>query len=436
MKEQQKNLRSYILPALIGNVSIFFLTIVDGMFVGNGVGTDALGAVNLAMPFVMIVSAISVLLNIGGVAVTAVRLGRGDTDGANQAFMHVLTAIVAAFAVLSVAGTVFAREIAVMLGSNDTFLDMVTDYVRYYSMFLLASGLLNCMSNFVRNDGEPALSTVAALTATATNIFGDWLTVYPLQMGVGGAALASGVSQAVAALVLLTHFLRKHGKLRFARVRLSAKLYRKILLRGLPEMVSQFAAPLTMFFMNRILITYLGDAAVNAFSVIGYAGSLFASLMYGLSGGLQPLFGQSYGAKDDTSLRYYFRAGMKMSLIGGATVFAVTFFIGRPVCTLFGANEAAAQIVVDAMPKYCLNFFFAVMSAVIASYLFSTKRTAYALTLNICRSLVFNTLCVNLLPRLFGYEFVWYAIAVAEGICLVIALALWRASERNGIVYR
>lgn len=124
MKEQQKNLRSYILPALIGNVSIFFLTIVDGMFVGNGVGTDALGAVNLAMPYVMIVSAISVLLNIGGVAVTAVRPGRGDVDGANQAFMHVLAAIAVVFAALSVVGTVFAREIAVLLGANDTFCGM------------------------------------------------------------------------------------------------------------------------------------------------------------------------------------------------------------------------------------------------------------------------------------------------------------------------
>lgn len=124
MKEQQKNLRSYILPARIANVSMFVLTIVDGMFVGNGVGTDALGAVNLAMPYVMIVSAISVLLNIGGVAVTAVRPGRGDVDGANQAFMHVLAAIAVVFAALSVVGTVFAREIAVLLGANDTFCGM------------------------------------------------------------------------------------------------------------------------------------------------------------------------------------------------------------------------------------------------------------------------------------------------------------------------
>lgn len=88
MSVQSKNLRKYIIPSMVSNAAFFVLTIVDGMFVGNGVGIDALGAVSLAMPFVMLVGAISVLFTIGGVAVAAVRFGRGDDEGANQSFMH------------------------------------------------------------------------------------------------------------------------------------------------------------------------------------------------------------------------------------------------------------------------------------------------------------------------------------------------------------
>ena len=143
--------------------------------------------------------------------------------------------------------------------------------------------------------------------------------------------------------------------------------------------------------MNRVLLG-ISDVHVNAYSVISYAGSLFASLMYGLAGGLQPLYGQSYGAKDDKSLRYYIKSGLIMSIVGGITLFGVTFVIGKPVCTIFGADKAAVDIVVDALPKYCLNFVFAASSAVIASYLFSTKRTQYAVPLNVCRSIVFNFL--------------------------------------------
>lgn len=117
-------------------------------------------------------------------------------------------------------------------------------------------------------------------------------------------------------------------------------------------------------------------------------------------------------------------------------IFGLTFVIGRPICILFGANDAAIEIVKLSLPKYCLNYVFAACSSVIGAYLFSTKRTPYAIVLNICRSLVFNSLCINILPRLFGYDFVWYTVAVAEGICLAIALTLKKISERNGIIYR
>lgn len=435
MSKQSQQLKKYIIPSMVSNAAFFVLTIVDGMFVGNGVGIDGLGAVSLAMPYVMLVSAVSVLFTIGGVAVAAIRLGRGDDQGANQVFMHSIAAIIGVFAVLTFAGTIFADQVASILGANATYHDMVSDYVFWYSLFLIPAGLFTCLSNFCRNDGDPRLSTDAALVCTGVNIFGDWLLVFPLQKGIAGAAFATGASQVFAVLILLTHYLRKKGKLRFHKFHVDFGLYKKILLRGLPEMVSQFAAPITTYSMNRVLIG-ISDAHVNAYSVIGYAGSLFVSLMYGLSGGLQPLYGQSYGAKDDKSLRYFIKSGLTMSSLGGIFIFVLTFFIGKPICMIFGADEAAINIVVDALPKYCLNFVFAASSAVIASYLFSTKRTQYAIPLNVCRSMVFNFLCINFLPLIFGVNFVWYTVAVAEGICLCIAIVLWRVSEKEGITYK
>lgn len=139
MTEQRKNLRKYIVPAMIGNLSFFVLTIVDGMFVGNGVGPDALGAVSLAMPFVNFIWSLSTLFNIGGVAVASVRLGRVDTEGANLAFMHALSANLVVFSIISVAGLLMSEKIALLLGANETYLQMVSDYIFWYSVFLLPS---------------------------------------------------------------------------------------------------------------------------------------------------------------------------------------------------------------------------------------------------------------------------------------------------------
>ena len=436
MKQQKQNLKKYVLPAMLSNASFFILTIVDGMFVGNGVGIDALVAVSIATPYVMIVGAISVLFSIGGVAVAAVRMGRGDAKGANQVFMHSFTAVMVVFGLLTILGTFCADQIAVLLGANDTYKDMVADYVFWYSIFTIPSALYTCFASYCRNDGNPVLCSQTAVICVTTNIIADWVAVYPMGKGIAGAAFATGFSSLVAVCVLLTHFLRKKGQLQFKKFRFNPSLMQKIILRGLPEMVSQFAAPITTYSMNRILLGYLGDAAVNAYSVIGYAGYLFASLMYGLAGGMQPLYGQSYGAKDEQSLKFYFRSGLTMAIVGGGLSFMLTFFIGEPVCQLFGADTASSELVVRCLPKYCLNFVFAVNSAVLASYLFSTKRTQYALVLNICRSLVFNFLCINLLPLFLGTGFIWYTVAVAEGMCLLIGLVLWKKSEKNGIVYK
>lgn len=435
MNEQRKNLKKYIIPSMVSNAAFFLLTIVDGIFVGNGIGTDALGAVNVAYPYVMIVGALAALFATGGVAVAAVRLGRGDNEGANQAFMHSTVANLAVFSVLTVVGILFSDNIADLFGATETYREMVSDYIFYYSIFLIPAGLYTCFASFCRNDGSPKLSTVAALICTAANIFGDWLTVYPLKMGVGGAALATGASQVFSVLFLTSHFIRKKGKLYFCRVKLKPSLFKKLIIRGLPEMVSQFAAPVTTACVNRVLMG-ISDPHVNAYSVISYVGSLFASLMYGLSTGIQPLFGQSYGKKDDKSLRYYIKSGLKIGAVGGAVVFVLTFLMGKPVSVIFGADASAIEIVESALPKYCLNFVFATASAVIASYLFSTKRSQYATTLNVSRSLIFNSLCITLLPKIFGGEFVWYTVAVAECICLIISISLWKGSERKGIVYK
>ena len=142
---------------MIGNLSFFILTIVDGMFVGNGVGADALGAVSIAMPFVNLIWALSTLFNIGGVTVASVRFGHGDAKGANRAFMHALSANIVVFLIISVTGMLMSKKIALLLGANETYLQMVSDYVFWYSVFLVSSTLGPCLNTFARNDQNPRL---------------------------------------------------------------------------------------------------------------------------------------------------------------------------------------------------------------------------------------------------------------------------------------
>jgi Na+-driven multidrug efflux pump len=152
------------------------------------------------------------------------------------------------------------------------------------------------LMGFCRNDGSSRLIAIATIASTTANIFLDWLFIFPLQKGMAGAAVATGISQTISLCIALTHFIRKKGSLRIKTFSPDFSLWRKIVLRGLPEMVAQFSTPVTTFCMNYALIANRGNDAINAFSIINYVASFSLMVFFGASDGLQPLFGRSYGA--------------------------------------------------------------------------------------------------------------------------------------------
>ncbi|MDR1194005.1 MAG: polysaccharide biosynthesis C-terminal domain-containing protein [Peptococcaceae bacterium] len=431
-----KELTRYIVPTVLSNCAFFLFTVVDGIFVGRGVGTDALGAVNLALPFVMIANALFMLATIGGVTVAAIRLGRGDKDGASQAFAHALIGVLLISTLLSGAGVFGTNTLAGLLGANDTFHALVVDYLFWYAIFLIPMGLTLALQGFCRNDGSPVLVSASVIISTILNIFGDWLLIFPLGMGVRGAAIATGVSQSLGLAVVALHFLQRRGSLRLGGFRFQAPLFLKIVGRGLPEMIGQFAMPVTTVCMNYALISRLGDVAVNAYSITSYVASFSVAIFVGSSEGLQPLFGQSYGRRDGKSLSFYFRAGAWINLTGSVAVFGLIFLLGGPICALFNAAPAVYAVTLEALPRYAWSFIPIALNTHISAYLYSTKRTKESILLNTCRSLIFNSSIIFALPAIFGDGLLWFTAGIAETLAMLLAFILLVRSERNGVVFQ
>lgn len=435
LSQRAKNVWKYVLPTMLSSLSMFLFTIVDGIFVGNGVGTDALGAVNIAFPVVMVVNALYMLATIGGVTVAAIRFGRGDDEGAEKVFMHSVFFTLAIGVLFTVIGLLFSKPICALLGANETFLGLAADYLFWYMLFAIPSGIAVCLQGFCRNDGVPGLVSIAVIVSSLCNIFLDWLYIYPLKMGTAGAAIATGISQTLSMLIVLTHYFRKTGKLRFHFLKLEGALFQKIILRGLPEAIAQFSTPVMTLCMNLVLANKIGDVGINAFSVICYIASFSLAVFFGTSEGLQPLFGQSYGAKNEKDLKFYYRVGIALNIIGSAVVVGFILVFCRPVCSLFGADEETLNYVVKAMPMFAWGFVAMAVNVMISAYFYSTKRSSYAIVINILRSMIVNTAIILLLPAMFGAGIIWYTFGIYELIVAVISIALLKYSERNGVVF-
>lgn len=431
-----KLLLKYVLPTTLGSVCFFLFTIVDGIFIGQGVGVEGTGAVNLTMPFVIIVNALFQLTTIGGVTIIAIRKGRGDVAGANQAFMHSLTFALVVSAILCILGTCVTGPLCKLMGATETYYDMSAEYLFWYSIFIIPSGLSTALQGFCRNDGSPVLVSIGNIVGAALNIVLDYLFIFPLQKGLAGAAIATGISQTAVFLILTTHFIFKRGQLRLSRFKPNCRLYGKVALRGLPECISQCATAVTTLWLNQVLTARLGDIAVNAFGVISYVASFSMGIFFGVSEGLQPLFGNSYGAKDEKGLKFYFHAGLIINFIGALVVNGLLLFIGRPICGLFGATGETLDYTVRVMPLYAWGFLLTAFNTIISAYLFSTKRTTHAVVINVLRSFIVNTFVILVLPLIFGNGVIWHTFGVYEAIVLIVAIILVRVSERNGGVFK
>ncbi len=429
MSTNLKSLCRYIFPAMGGLFVTYLYNVVDGIFVGRGVGSAALGAVNIGVPFITFAVAIAAMFPMGGGTVVAIRMGREDKEGANHAFMTAFLLTLLASLLLTLIGMAFSRQIVDLSGGrtlSHTMRDMAADYLFYYCAFSVPMLMSTCLSVFVRNDGSPALSFVGMCVGAGANIFLDWLFIFPMKMGVVGAAIASGLGQVFSVAVLLSHFVRKRGSLRFRRFPVSGALIGKICKRGVPEAASQLTTPVTALCYNLMLARLVGDIGVSTFSVLSFIYSLVNAILSGTAQGLQPLWGLCYGEQDADGMNLYFRWGIRINAILSVVIYGLLFLFAEPVIQIFNRDPELVQNASAALSLFGLSFIPMALNLIYTAFLYSTKRTLQADAISLSRGVVLKAAAIFCMPVLFGIDVIWLAPFAAELLTLVLALVLSR----------
>ena len=436
MNANTKSLIRYIFPALGGLFVTYLYNVVDGIFVGQGVGSAALGAVNIAVPFITFVVALTAMFPMGGGTIVAIRMGRGDKKGANRAFMTAFLLTLVSSAILMAVGMIFPRQIVDLSGGKTLsaeMRDMAAQYLFYYSAFSIPMLMGTCLSVFVRNDGSPALSFGGMCAGAAANIFLDWLFIFPLRMGIVGAAVASGLGQVLTVFLLLTHFLRKKGDLRIRIFRFDTAVAAKVCKRGVPEAVTQLTTPVTALCYNLMLARLVGDIGVSTFSILSFIYSLANAILSSVAQGLQPLRGHCYGGKETEKMNWYFRRGLLINMVLSLLIYTGLFFFDVPVIRIFNKEPGLVAAASAALPLFALSFIPMAPNLIYTAYFFSTKQTGIADTIAVSRGIALKALMIFCLPLLFGTEAIWIAPFVTEIITLLAAIVLSRKSK---LVYR
>lgn len=428
----------FTLPSIAMMIFTSIYGVVDGFFVSNFAGKTPFAAVNLIMPFLMIVATVGFMFGTGGTAIVAQTFGEGDCERANRYF-SLFTFTAFGFGVLAaVLGIVFIRPIAFMLGAQGELLECCVLYARINLAALPFFVLQLLFQSFFVTAEKPQLGFVVTLLAGLTNILLDALLVplLPQPHKLAGAAIATALSQTVGGGIPLLYFLHRNSSiLRLGKTRFEGKTVLRACANGSSEFMSNISMNVVGMLYNLQLLSYAGENGVAAYGVMMYVSMIFSGAFIGYSIGTSPVVGYHYGARHTAELRSLLHQSLRMTGGFGLLMLAAAQMLALPLARIFvGYDPALLELTVSGFRIFALSF--PLMGfAIFGSGFFTALGDGLTSALiSFLRTLIFEAGAVLLLPRLWGINGIWASVAVAEGMAVLLC-AVFLASKRRQYGY-
>ena len=282
----------FVFPSIVMMIFTSIYGVVDGLFVSNYVGKTPFAAVNLIMPFLMIMGAVGFMFGTGGSAVVSQSLGEGKPERANQYFSMMVYVVIGSGIILTLAGLIFLRPIAAAFGATGEMLDNCVVYGRIILSTLTAFMLQNVFQSFLVTAERPQLGLAVTVAAGVANMVLDFVFIAVFHWGIAGAAAATAASQLLGGLIPLIYFLRRNtSRLRLVKTRLDAHILAKTCINGSSELMTNISMSLVNILYNFQLMRYIGEDGVAAYGIIMYVSFIFAAIFIGYSIGSAPVIG-------------------------------------------------------------------------------------------------------------------------------------------------
>ena len=424
-------------PTLLGLLFGAMLNIADGIFVGRGVGSDALAAVNIAAPIFLFATGTALLFGSGVSVVVAIHLAHGNYKAANINVTQAFTISTAIMLLMAILLACFPVPAIHLFGGEGRIVPLAVDYLLAVTPVLVLTQILLIGMFVIRLDGAPKFAMAANITASLMNIFLDWLFVFPLHWGIRGAAVATSLAQAVGALMIVFYLCFRSKKLHFYRPKFSRKslvltarnaVY--MMKVGLPSFIGEIAMSVMIITGNYTFTPRLHEDGVAAYSVCCYLFPLVFMFGNAIAQSSLPIISYNYGSGDTVRIRKTFRLSLSLAFVLGLLMTLSGLFFAGPMVSLFlepGSN--AWTICENGLPLFSLSYVFFTMNVVLVGYLQSLERSRAATFFMLLRSSILLVPAFLLLPLLLGNDGLWLAVPVSEALtslALLVALG-WKA---------
>lgn len=423
-------------PTLLSMVFASLFTVADGIFVGQGVGSNALAAINIVSPLFLITTGIALMFGVGVSVVASIHLSQDNHKAANINITQAFNVATLLMGIIVVAVYIFRVPFLQLLGSSDALLPLCQDY-----LLTILPGcvfiVIQMIGTFViRLDGSPKFAASLEIFPGLLNIILDWLFVFPMQMGVAGSGIASSISCAVAAGLVAVYMFFRAQNVRLCRLKLSltslyltARNVGYMVRSGFSSMLGELAMSMMLLTGNYIFIRELGEDGVAAFSVACYLYPIVFMVNNSVAQSAQPIISFNYGAGNRYRVKSALKVSLRTATICGVLITAFLTLGTKPLVGLFlQADTKAYEIAIGGLPLFAYSAIFFALNVAIIGYYQATEQNGRATLCMLLRGLIFLVPAFLLMPQLMFPQGMWLAIPVSECMTLGVILLTSKGS--------
>lgn len=422
-----KSFFQYFIPTILGMMLMSVNVVVDGIFVGNGVGSVALASVNVATPVFSLIVSISLLIGVGGGTLYSIAMGEGNIKRAQFFFTTSFVLITVFILIIGFVSYFNLERLALLFGANQETLPYAMDYIRILLIFSPILAWENCMSIFVRNDGDPQLAMIGLIVAALLNIVLDYWMIFILQWEVTGAALATAIATLVGLFVYLIHFFKRDSGLKFIWGKWRKKDVWQIGTIGFPSFLSEAGTGVFVMGYNLAIGYYAGTTGLAAFSVINYLHTFMFLAFIGIGSSIQPMISFYYGSKQFHSIKETVKVAEITGFALGVLALIIGYIGADFLVSIFGvASNAIAELAAKGIKLFFLGYLFMGTNFIYMTYYQSIGYVRPSIGITLFRGFILLIVALLVLPYWFGTTGIWLALPVAEGIVAAVLLTFAR----------
>ena len=431
--ERYRVFLSYVIPSVLAFALSGIYAIVDGFFVGNSVGDIGLSSINVAYPVVSLIQSLGTGIGMGGAVLYSIRLAMGEKENADAMMQATMQLLLLAGIFVTMLVLLFLTPILQSLGAEGELLLLGKDYLRIIvigAVFqIFGTGLLP----LIRNTGGATFAMATMMCGFVSNILLDYLFIFPLQMGIFGAVLATGLAPGISMLILLPHRLKKNNHFYLIKTTPHVKITQTIFSLGFPSLVTEVSSGIVILVFNTIILKLQGNIGVAAYGVIANL-SLVVSAMYtGIAQGIQPLISRAYGCGDIKNSKLILRYAMTTMLVLSCAVYLLVFFFANPITSIFNSehNLQLQEIAPFGLKLYFTAVGFVGFNIIISVFFTSSEKPIPAHFISLLRGLLLIIPMAFLLSALWGITGVWLAFPVTEFVVAVFGAGMYGAFQKK-----